>query len=343
MKAAIVDTYLDTMGGGERYTLSFALALAEAGYEVSVEWGDKTIKKKLENRFGMDLKNIKVIPDVKRGDGYDVCFWVSDGSVPTLKARKNYLHFQVPFRDVNGRSLLNKMKMFRVNKVICNSLFTKKIIDEEYGVDSLVIYPPVDTLQFKPKRKENLIISVGRFSELLQNKRQDILIKVFKNLYDGGLKDWKLILAGGSEVGSAGFVENLRKSGEGYPIQILEGPSFNVLKDLYGKSKIFWSASGYDIDENADPQLVEHFGIAVVEAMSAGCVPFIFNSGGHKEIVGQGSGFLWETPQELERIFKELLKNKKETKEISASARKSSRKFSLERFKDDVIELVQSR
>lgn len=340
-KAAVINPYLDTMGGGERYTLSFALSLSELGYEVYLEWKDKTIKKKLESRFGMDLKKINIIPDTGRGDGYDVCFWVSDGSIPTLKARKNYLHFQVPFRDVNGRSLLNKMKMFRINKVICNSLFTKKIIDAEYGVDSRVIYPPVDTLQIKPRRKEKLILSVGRFSELLQSKRQDILINTFKDIYDGGIKDWKLILAGGSEVGSAGFVENLRKSAEGYPIQILEGPSFNVLKDLYGKSNIFWSASGYGIDETKEPESVEHFGITVVEAMSAGCVPIVYAAGGHKEIIDQGmNGFLWNDAEDLLKTTTELIGKPSKIRELTKKAKERSVGFGYEIFRKKTAEII---
>ncbi|MFH1656622.1 MAG: hypothetical protein ABH956_02505, partial [Candidatus Nealsonbacteria bacterium] len=108
MKAAIYNPYLDTLGGGERYSISFAKILKEKGYEVFVQWKDLSIKEKLEERFGISLKGINFIPDIKRGDGYDSCFWVSDGSIPALKARKNYLHFQVPFKDVKGKSLINK-------------------------------------------------------------------------------------------------------------------------------------------------------------------------------------------------------------------------------------------
>ena len=158
MKAAIYNPYLDTLGGGERYTLTFAKVLSDNGWEVDLEWKDTGIKKSLEDRFGMDLTLINIVKDVKRGDGYDLCFWVSDGSIPALKARRNILHFQVPFQNLNGRSLLNKMKLFRVDKIICNSEFTRKVIDAEYGVESVVVYPPVDVEHIKSKRKENLIL-----------------------------------------------------------------------------------------------------------------------------------------------------------------------------------------
>src|SRR3989338_7818187 len=173
MRALIHNPYLDTLGGGERYTMAFAQALNASGYTVDVAWRDKAIKEQLGKRFGMDLKNINFTKERSRGDGYDVCFWISDGSIPLLRARKNFLHFQFPFKNVSGKTLFNRMKFFRIDKIICNSYFTKSFVDSAYGVDSFVIYPPVDALQFKPGKKENLIISIGRFSQLTQAKRQD--------------------------------------------------------------------------------------------------------------------------------------------------------------------------
>ena len=137
MRAAIHNPYLDTLGGGERYTITFAKVLVESGYVVDLEWKDPEIKKTLEDRFGINLDGVNIVNDIKRGDNYDLCFWVSDGSVPILRARNNILHFQVPFHGVGGRSLINKMKFYRINKIVCNSGFTKNIIDKEYGVKSI--------------------------------------------------------------------------------------------------------------------------------------------------------------------------------------------------------------
>src|SRR3989304_7177932 len=109
MRAAIFSPYLDTLGGGERYVTSVAKAFNEKGFDVDVESKDGKIIDKLSKRFGMDLDGINVVASIKRGDGYDVCFWLSDGSVPTLYARKNILHFQRPFFNVDGKSLLNRM------------------------------------------------------------------------------------------------------------------------------------------------------------------------------------------------------------------------------------------
>lgn len=341
MRAAIYNPYLDTLGGGERYSMAAAQALVKDGYRVDVEWKDSGMKQRLEKRFGIDLGNTRFVEDVKRGDGYDVCFWVSDGSIPILRARKNLLHFQVPFKDINGKTLLNKMKLFRINEIICNSYFTKSFIDKEYGVESIVIYPPVDVGKIKPKRKENLILSVGRFSQLAQAKRQDVLVEAFKKFYDSGFNDWRLVLSGGSEVGVGKFVENLRETTADYPVKILESPSFIQIRELYGKAKIFWSATGFGVGEEKNPEKVEHFGITVVEAMAAGAVPIVVASGGHKETIKEGkNGFLWKTTGKLLNLTRKVVEDKKLWRDLSKNAKWASRKYSYERFEKKFLALL---
>lgn len=340
-KAAVINPYLDTLGGGERYTLTFAKVLLENGWNVDLEWKNSEIKKSLEDRFGIDLRGINIVSDTKKGDGYDLCFWVSDGSIPALRSRKNLLHFQVPFHHIGGNSLLNKMKLFRVDKLICNSEFTKKIIDQEYGVESVVIYPPIDTSHIKPKRKENIILNVARFSDLLQNKGQEILARSFKKLVDSGVGDWKLVLVGGNEVGVTDNIIKLEKLSKGYPIEIIKSPNFRFLKDLYGRAKIFWSASGFGEDEEKNPEKVEHFGITAVEAMSAGTIPILFFAGGFKEIVGDGvNGFLWERSSDLISKTRKIMGNTSLRVSLARKAQEDSKKYSYEEFRRKIIELL---
>jgi len=338
-KAAVINPYLDTLGGGERYTLAFADVLAKNSYEVDIEWKNGKIKRLFEERFGKKLnENISFVSDARRGDGYDICFWVSDGSIPTLRARKNFLHFQVPFHHVGGNSLLNKMKLFRIDKIICNSKFTKEIIDREYGVESVVIYPPVDVEHIKPKRKENIILSAGRFSSLMQSKNQDELVKLFKRI---DLGDWKLVLAGGIEIGADEFVQQIEKLAQGGDIEIIKSPDFRALRDLYGKAKIFWSASGYGENEEKNPEKVEHFGITTVEAMAGGAVPLVFNAGGYKEIVEDGvNGWLWEKLGDLARKTRNSINNSKQLRIMAQEAKDSAQKFGYERFDKEVLALL---
>lgn len=340
MKAAIYNPYLDTLGGGERYTAGVIQALLNAKYKVEIQWKDVSIVPKLEERFGLKLDGIKVVESINRGDGYDVCFWVSDGSIPTLRSRNNILHFQVPFTKANGKTLINRMKLFRVKHVIVNSEFTKGFIDSEYGVKSKVIYPPVSIDEFKPRRKQNIICYIGRFSSLTQKKRQDVLIDVFKEFYKSS-KDWKMVIAGGVEVGNDGMVKDLKERSQGYPIEIVESPSFSKVKDILGISKLFWSASGYGVNEMESPSKVEHFGITVVEAMAAKAVPLIVNKGGFKEIVNNNeSGYLWDKKRELVDKSLELARDFSLLSRVSREAHEQSKKFSIKKFEESFQKIL---
>lgn len=340
MRVAIYNPYLDTLGGGERYTMTVAHILKKNGWGVEVEWKNPKIAKWLEERLGIDLSGIEMVPNISKGAGYDLVFWLSDGSIPALFGKKNILHFQTPFHDINGKSLFNRLKLLKISSILCNSRFTKSFIDKEYGVESMVLYPPVSVEEFIPAKKENIILSVGRFSQLQQSKRQDILIDIFKKL-PGKLKGWKLVLIGGSDVGGNEFIQYLRQQVKGYPIEILENLPFSEIKKFYARSKIFWSAAGYGIDENKEPEKVEHFGITVVEAMAAGCIPIVQGKGGHKEIVVEGkSGFLWEEKGELLEKTVTLAQDDNIRKKISKKGKENAAKFSQKKFEEEILKLA---
>ncbi|MGI5826717.1 MAG: glycosyltransferase family 4 protein [Patescibacteria group bacterium] len=353
-KIGIFDPYLDTIGGGERYCLSIAEVMLKKGWQVDVFWKDSSIKDKLEEKLGLDLENLNFVDYCPNQNSllqrrkfervYDVLFYVSDGSIPFMFGKKNFLHFQVPFKHVLKKTLLNQLKLKTINALVCNSLFTKKVINSCLGTESLVVYPPVDIIPIKPLKKENIIISVGRFSQLLQGKRQDVLVDAFKSLVDKhSLKSWKLILAGGSEVGGREFVEELKKNAAQYPIKIIENPPFAELLKLYGKAKIFWQASGFGVDEKLEPEKVEHFGMATVESMAAGCVPVVLGSGGQREIVERNkNGLLWQTQEELVALTLELIKSKSVMTKLSENAMLRCGQFSKEKFTKEIYNLFEN-
>jgi len=349
-KAGIYDPYLDTVGGGERYAMTVVEFLLVKNWKVDVFWNDSSIKEKIRQRLGIKIERANFLPDIfqksvwekyKILKNYDLIFYLSDGSVPFLFAKKNILHFQVPFHGVDGKKFLNKIKLKKINAVVCNSYFTKKFIDKEYGVKSVVVYPPVAVEEFKPGRKENIILSVARFTDALHSKRQDILVEVFKKMVDKGLREWRLFLVGGDAEGKK-LVARLRRESRGYPIEILTNISFEELKKIYARTKIFWHAAGYGIDERKHPEKVEHFGISLVEAMAAGCVPVVISKGGVREIIKtERGGFLWSKKEDLLKITLGLIKNPVKIEKFSEEVVKSSRRFSKDVFNQEINRLVE--
>jgi len=265
-------------------------------------------------------------------------FSVSDGSLPTSLAKKTIVHFQFPFQ-LKKASLSNLLKS-HLYTLVCNSRFTKKYIDASFHVNSRVLYPPVDTGLFTPAKKTNTIIYVGRFSHLTQTKNQLLLIKSFKNI-SALLPGWKLIIAGGLGVGRDDkFISTLQNESKNSRIELFFNPDINTLKKLFGQAKIFWSAAGYGEDAHSQPLRMEHFGMTVVEGMSAGCVPVITNLGGHTEILDNKSGFLWDTPSELEKITLTLIKNPKVLAFMSKQAQLRSKIFSTACFQNSLASII---
>ncbi|MDP2860115.1 MAG: glycosyltransferase family 4 protein [bacterium] len=392
MKAAIYDPYLDTLGGGERYAMTVAEYFAGRGWVTDIFWkGTPAIKEVLSGRLGLNLERVNFLPDIFTNyprvinllnkllttREYDLFFYISDGSIPLLFSKKAILHFQVPFK-FNGRTIFNEIKLQRFNHIVCNSCFTKRFIDKTFGIDTKVLYPPIDIDLFKPSLKENIILSVGRFGGPLHPKKQEILIEAFKNMVrtlraespellcqrsetpalpagrpypsrlggtDTGVKagcvGWKLVLAGGADETDAKKLASLRKKSAGFPIEIIPNISFERLRDLYGAAKIYWHATGFKEDEEIFPEKTEHFGITTVEAMAAGCVPVVIKRGGQPEIIEhEENGFLWETVEELQRYTTKLMENESFREKMAEKGMIRAKDFSKKKFCEELEKLL---
>lgn len=348
MKFGFYSPYLNTFGGGERYMLTLASYLSQ-NHIVDVFWDDPQTKAPLSRFLKIDLTKTKFVPNIFNKSfteksfatfGYNMIFVISDGSVPTSLASKNILHFQVPFTTPR-LDFKTRLKLKKYNYVICNSNFTKDFIDKSYGVSSKVIYPPVDIKAIHPTEKENIIISVGRFSQTqLHPKKQEIMIEVFKELYKKTPK-WRLILAGQLKKEDEKYIRRLKKIVRGYAIKINENMTADKLRQLYSKAAIYWHATGFGEDRLKNPERMEHFGISTVEAQAGGAVPIVVGNGGQKEIVTDGkNGLLWTTKSQLYDSTLDLIQNPKKREVLSQAAIRNSKRFSEETFISEYEKII---
>ena len=340
MKFGFYSPYLNTFGGGERYMLTLASYIAK-NHNVDIFWDDSEIKAPLSRFLKIDLTKTKFVENifkysllekVSQTRKYDCIFVMSDGSIPATFTKKNILHFQVPFK-FPPPDLRTKLKLKAYKHIVCNSNFTKKFIDQSFDIKSYVIYPPVDVKSIQPGKKENLIMSVGRFSkEQLHPKRQEILIEVFKEIYKKA-PNWKLLLAGQAKKEDEKYLRQLKKSARGVAIKISENMPIDKLRENYSKASLYWHATGFGEDEFKNPERMEHFGISTVEAQAAGAVPVVIAKGGQKEIVEDSkNGLLWSTKAQLFESSLRLIENPQKLKKLSEGAIKNAQRFSQEVF-----------
>lgn len=336
MKVGIFSPYLDILGGGERYTLTVVEFFLKRGDDVTIFWNSEFDRAKIKARFSLDMSKVKIAPAKNLATWkYDLIFWVSDGSIPLSFAKKNILHFQMPFKG-NFRTLTNKIKLLKMTNIVCNSEFTKKYIDKSFGVTSQVIYPPVDIEKFRPGKKENIIVSVGRFFSPSHPKNQEILVETFNKLK---LKDWQLVLIGGLADGQdITKLEDLAKNAN---IKIIANADHKMLESYLSRAKIYYHAAGFGFDLEHAPEKAEHFGITTVEAMSAGAVPVVFAGGGQLEIItANKNGLFWTTPQELAEKTLEVIGDSNLANDLSINAIKRSKDFSKQKFFNKLAKLL---
>ena len=348
MKFGFFSPYLDTFGGGERYILTLASHLSRS-HLVDIFWNDVTIKAPLSRFLKIDLSKTRFVNNIFTENlfhkilssfGYDLIFILSDGSVPTTFAKRNILHFQVPFNFAPA-NFKTRIKLARYRWVVVNSHFTKTYVDRSFNVSSKVIYPPVDVKSISVGKKEKLILSVGRFSvRQLHPKKQEVLIEVFKELYKKA-PNWRLILVGQAKKEDQRYLRTLRKAARGHAIKIVENLPIGKLRLLYSQASIYWHATGFGEDEAKNPEKMEHFGIATVEASAAGAIPIVIAMGGQKEIVKDGkNGRFWTTKAQLYEATLDVIGNKDQFLKLSQNAIKNSRRFAKEVFLREYERLI---
>ena len=213
------------------------------------------------------------------------------------------------------------------------SEFSRDWTRRRWGIDCDIVYPPVE-VEFPPARKEPLILSVGRFSTMAHTKKQVEMMQAFRDLHEG-LRGWTYASVGGlnTRPENHAYFDRVRGLAAGSSAMVEANVDRARVKDLFARASIFWHATGLDEDPDAHPELSEHFGIATVEAMAAGCVPVVINRGAQPDLVRHGeNGFVWSTLDELKHYTRLLANDAGLWARLSAAARRRAQDFTSGRF-----------
>lgn len=345
MNIGIYNTYFEGngWGGGERYMLS-AAAHWSLAHSVSCFVQDPQALVLAGQKFSLDVSRLKAVPNVFQHSSlvgklvetakYDVLFVLTDGSVPTSLAKHNIFHIQAPYSQISAQ----RLALSRYQTIVCNSTFTKEHLEPALGNKSFVIYPPVDVGSCSVGAKDTYVLSVGRFHNL---KKFEILIDAMKELSEiPSAHGWRLVLAGGYVDQDSEYMNLLKKKAHGLPVEFMPNISHSELMKLYSNASIYWHAAGYG---EVDPVKMEHFGIAVVEAMASGAIPIVVGKGGPTEIVRpQVDGFHWNTTQELLHSTQQVIETFAQLGDMQKSAQQRAQLFSTQRFNARIDELLSS-
>jgi glycosyltransferase involved in cell wall biosynthesis len=230
--------------------------------------------------------------------------------------------------------------------IASNSQFTARWVERLWRRPSAVLYPPVRLMDSAPIAKERIILNIGRFFDPRRGhcKKQLELVRAFRQLHDAGIGGgWWLYLVGGCSPEDRDYAMAVKREALGLPVRVLLSAPGSVLADLLGRARIFWHAGGLDEDPETHPERFEHFGISVVEAMSAGLVPVVFGAAGPAEVVRDGvDGLHFHTIEELNARTAELMVDDGRCAALAAGARQRAEDFGTVAFRRRVMPLVQA-
>jgi glycosyltransferase involved in cell wall biosynthesis len=227
--------------------------------------------------------------------------------------------------------------------LVANSPYTAGWVNRLWSRPAEVLAPPVVLRQGGAKRP--MILAVGRFfpDTSGHSKKQLELVEAFRRAHASGLDGWELCLAGGCAADARAYVEDVRTAAVGLPVRFFVNARGEDLDELFAGASVFWHAAGYGEDPERNPDRFEHFGISVIEGMSAGAVPVVFAVGGPAAVVEPGrTGEHFRTLDELASVTRALAADDDRRARLAEAAVDRARGFSPGRFRERVHALVAS-
>jgi len=219
----------------------------------------------------------------------------------------------------------------RSNVLLANSDWTADVVEDAYGTQPRVVYPPVDTSEFDPKPwddRERGFVTVGRIE---RSKRICELIEIVDGVRDRG-HDVHLHVIGPT-VDEEYYAEVDAMAADRPYVDIEGEIDRSELVDRICSHRYGIHGKEY-----------EHFGMAVAELAAGGAIPFVPANGGQHVIVEDRSELQYDSVADgVEKIDRMLSESSPSQRELRVAPETIRRRFGRERFKDEIRSVVAER
>jgi len=377
--AAVYTPYNVVAGGGERYLLSAALAFQSMGYFVhllvdvsntcrSTEDALQVISRlnipldtsRLE--FHRVISNVRSIQAPRKE--YDLFFLLGNEKVPEREGLGliNFYMCQFPF-DLDRPVPQELVTIFSgYHYVLLNSGFSHKHY-AKYTEESIrrsremyttapqavVLHPPFTPSESGgadvPVSERKHVVMLGRFFSGRQNKGHFAALGIWRDMASCVPEGTWLHMIGTVMPGEMPYVEALQREvdSQGLRVQLHLDASLQDIHDLMGASLVQWHLTGVDADTSSDPASEEHFGVAVVEGMSAGVIPVVMNRGGLPDIVTHNvTGFLADSAGDVANLTCGIFRMPPDDISATVAAvKESSKRFEYGAFEQRLTSLAR--
>jgi alpha-1,3-mannosyltransferase len=319
LKVGLLHNTLNVMGGAERFTLDLIPLLHERGMSVNLATFDRVKWDSVRRMFGniqIPDSQISVLPFRLRLFGIYQRILMklianrldkrSDIVINTHSdhlfcfADIVYMHGVTPLDGTDNAGIFERYNRSTLMKLyflpykhlihaklkpytekdgtifVANSRFTQERMKRLLKITrSKVIYPAVDTATYgllaKNRSRQNQVVTVGRFT---REKNLHLIPEVASKCHE----DIKFSIISASAGVNNDLMEEFKhackKHGVESRVTLYLNIPFEKKLEILQNSKVYLHL-----------MQAEHFGLALAEACSAGCLPVVVKGGGQEEIV----------------------------------------------------------
>lgn len=219
------------------------------------------------------------------------------------------------------------MQRMRANVTLANSAWTAARVRAVHGIEVRVVHPALAApaaVPAWPQRADGFVC----ISRLAPEKRIEWVIDIVERVRRAGHR-LPLHIVGSD--GTTAYADSLRR-------QLAARADWVTLDEDLPRPRLEALIRQYRYGIHAMEE--EHFGMAVAEMVSAGCIVFAPGGGGPREILAQDERLLYRTPAEAVDKIVAVLRDEVRQRDLRERLAAGAAAFSPERFTDAIRAVV---
>jgi glycosyltransferase involved in cell wall biosynthesis len=359
MRIGLFSPTINTVGGGEWVALNMINALASKKYRIAVYSAAEINSANLRRFFGCDLLLEEVVSWPSIFDPYALesiyanCFRAfmfsikvdllidtfSDELLPwtdavyfnrtprTLRLPKDLRGtFFLPYKMLLKKSYRNVRASDKV--LLTGSNWSARVIEESTRLPVHVLSPPISGIfkidDVKNSMKSDIVSTVARMSP---EKNLEMVPKVAKLV--PGETSFVIMskCQNSAELKALNLLRAMiRRLGLEKKVTIMVNLSRKEQANMLKRSKVYFHPTPY-----------ESFGLSIVEAMSAGCIPIVPDNGGPRDYVPEE--FRYTSLEEATSLIKTSILNWSPSK--AEKFKEAANEFNQSRFREEFLSIMK--
>uniref|UniRef100_A0A7C2BKH8 Glycosyltransferase n=1 Tax=Thermosphaera aggregans TaxID=54254 RepID=A0A7C2BKH8_9CREN len=226
--------------------------------------------------------------------------------------------------------LTKRLTVPRAGKVFANPTWTTHMVYRAYRVIADVFHPPVDVEYYGEvstnEKRERQVVVISRFTP---EKGLEHVLNVAERM-----PDYRFIIIGSTQPSSGEVLNKLNTMIDELKLVNVELKLNASREELRGMLR--------DAMFYLHPPYPEHFGISIVEAMSAGLIPIVYRDGGAwYDVVSKVSSMLgYSDIDSVPGIIKKFENNKELYIKLKNKSIEVSSTFTYESFRKNLVEKI---